>query len=144
MIQTNPLRIVMHKIRRIYDFNSVFFRISFIVDLVHSVGLVEKVGSGILRMKALAPNVSFKSDSNWFWVIFKRENIYLNTPQTTLTNLESEILELIKKNNNISRIEISTKLGKGEDTIKEYLSKLKKKGFLKRKGTYKGHWEVLN
>jgi predicted HTH transcriptional regulator len=50
---------------------------------------------------------------------------------------------LIRKNNKISRIEISKKLDKGEYTIKEYLSKLKNKGFLIRNGTYKGYWKVL-
>lgn len=74
-----------------------------------------------------------------------------STPQTTpqtklnisLTNLELSILDLIKENNSISRKEISKKLGKGEDTIKEYINKLKNKGFIERKGTYKGYWEVL-
>jgi predicted HTH transcriptional regulator len=41
---------------------------------------VEKIGSGISRMKALVPDVKFEISSNWFRVIFKREILRRKMP----------------------------------------------------------------
>ena len=116
-----------------------------LADCILRTELIEKIGSGIGRIKELAPNVKFEISENWFRVVFNREAKEDDTtPQTTpQTKLESEILALIKENNILSRKEIADKLDKGEDTIKEYLAKLKRKGLLKRHGTYKGYWEVI-
>ena len=52
-------------------------------------------------------------------------------------------IDLINNDNKRARRLISKQLKIGEDTVKEYLSKLRKKGVLKRVGTKGGHWEVL-
>jgi len=45
-----------------------------IADCMLRAGFVEKIGSGIKRILELTPNVKFKISSNWFSVIFNREN----------------------------------------------------------------------
>ncbi len=67
----------------------------------------------------------------------------LVTPLVGLTKLETKIFLEIVNNPKISRKDLSNKLNIKLDTIKEYLNKLKTKGFLARKGTTsKGYWEV--
>lgn len=91
----------------------------------------------------------------------EKENGGINTPQTTpqttpqitpqttkltkeLTVLEKKIFLLIKKNNKISRSEISKELNIGQDTVKEYIEKLKNKGYLKRIGPdFGGSWQII-
>lgn len=75
--------------------------------------------------------------TNFFTVIFKRPS----TPQITLTTLETDIIALVKLNNKITRKQIAKKMNIGQDTVKEYLAKLKSKGVLKRIGTKGGYWE---
>ena len=69
------------------------------------------------------------------------------TPQKTPqkpTELEQKILNVIREKPTISRAEIAKKLKVSENTIKEYLEKLKSKSFLKRIGPDKGgYWEIL-
>ena len=64
------------------------------------------------------------------------------TPQKT-TPLEGKILTVIKEKQTITKSEIARKLNLSEETIKEYLAKLKNKGFLERISPDKGgYWEV--
>ena len=75
------------------------------------------------------------------------ENTPQITPQITPqkpTELEQKILNVIKEKSTASRVDISKKLKISEDTVKEYLEKLKKKGLLKRIGPDKGgSWEII-
>ncbi len=50
----------------------------------------------------------------------------------------------MKKDNKASRRLIAERLDIKEDTVKEYINKLKKKGILKRiRKTNRGYWEVI-
>ena len=140
-----------------------------LMDLMLRAEKVERVGSGIRRiqdsMKDYGLKVKFES-TGFFTVIFERtlfskiaeksdqksdqktsENTPQITPQITPqkpTELEQKILNVIKDKSTASRADISKKLKISEDTVKEYLEKLKKKGLLKRVGPDKGgYWEVL-
>ena len=65
------------------------------------------------------------------------------TPQAELTELEKKVFLEIRNNPKISRNNLSKRLGIGEDTVKEYLRKLREKGILRRIGeTSAGYWEV--
>ena len=120
-------------------------------SLFKSADLVEKVGSGIGRMRGAMKNAGLSPPkfelTNFFTVIFQRPF----TPQKTLqktpqkpTELEQKILNVIREKPTISRAEIAKKLKVSENTIKEYLEKLKSKSFLKRIGPDKGgYWEIL-
>ncbi|MBC2700681.1 MAG: winged helix-turn-helix transcriptional regulator [ANME-2 cluster archaeon] len=125
-----------------------------LVDLVLRLGIVEKVGSGITRVRdALKNNVVFEISSDWFRVIIRRDNelgkisekiIEETTPKTTQKTTQ-KILELLKQNPKYSRKELSELIeGITEDGIKYNLKKLKNEGKIKRIGPDKGgHWEVL-
>jgi ATP-dependent DNA helicase RecG len=60
------------------------------------------------------------------------------TPKT-----KERLLELIKKNNQITREELSQQLGIGSNGVKQQILKLKKEGILERVGDNRtGFWKV--
>ncbi len=86
-----------------------------------------------------APKFDFTS---FFTVTFQRPPTPQKTPQKP-TELEQKIIDVIKKNKSITREEIAKELNITPDTVKEYLEKLKKKGWLLRVGGRKqGSWEI--
>lgn len=61
-----------------------------------------------------------------------------------ITETEIKIIELVKQNNQITRMELANTLKVNESTIKRTINKLKNKGILKRIGANKnGHWEII-
>jgi len=121
-----------------------------IFDLFNRINLIEKVGSGIGRIKKLIKERGLKvkfETNEFFRIVFERPSTPQKTPQITPqkpTELEQKILDLIEKNSAISRAEIAIRLGLSEDTIKEYLAKLKEKGIIKRVGADRGgYWEII-
>ena len=104
---------------------------------MHRAKYVEKIGSGIGRMKELFPNIKFEISSNWFRVILPR----IETTQETT----QEILKLIKEKPNITRKEIAKILNLSQDGIKYHLTNLKKQNKIKHIGsTKKGKWIILS
>jgi len=143
-----------------------------LVDLVHRLGLVEKVGSGVNRVKEiLKENVNFEiEDDEWFRVVIKRKTKGLKeVPKelrdllkevsvewsekwsdkwsekwSELTKREQQILVLIIDNPKISRAKISERLGINPSAVQKHLQKLKDKKIIKRVGPDKGgRWEVM-
>jgi len=113
---------------------------------------IEKWGSGIRRIynecKENKIKVEFLRMSDGFKVIFyRREETPQISPQISpqkATKLEEKILVLIKKDKTISRKDIAKKMKFSEDTIKEYLNRLKKKNLLIRVGPDRGgYWEIV-
>ncbi len=89
---------------------------------------------------------------NYFYVTFKQSHGYLKmaqeqTHQKTplyLTRLEQEIFDVVGKNPSVTQKKIAHQLKISSETVKEYISKLKSKGVLRRVGLDKGgHWEVI-
>jgi ATP-dependent DNA helicase RecG len=61
-----------------------------------------------------------------------------------LGKTEVEILELISKDKFVTIEELAEKIDLGTTAIENNISKLKKKGLLKRIGPAKGgHWEII-
>lgn len=59
------------------------------------------------------------------------------------TDKEKIIIDMMKKDNKISISKITEETGYRARTVKNYIAKLKEKGFLKRVGSEKsGHWEL--
>lgn len=137
-----------------------------IADLFHRIHLVEKWGRGIEKILRFEPKTTFKEIGGQFYTVFERhsQGAYqgipqnapggtplvtpqatpLVTPQAELTSRESSVYNEIKKNPKISRKSLSDKLSISQDTIKEYLEKLKAKGVIRRVGrTSSGHWEII-
>ena len=134
------------------DFGKVSLpRNPLIMDLMLRINKVEKIGSGIGRikdsMKLFGLDVKFES-TGFFTVILRRVSTPQVTPQDTpqveFTELEKKMLLEIQTNSQISRNELAIRLGISSDTVKEYIEKLKSKNAVRRVGkTSAGHWEIL-
>jgi ATP-dependent DNA helicase RecG len=126
--------------------------------LMQRVGLVEKVGTGILRMNHAMEEYRLEkpvmeADENWFTIIFKRPELEREsfegrgktTPQKTTQKTTQKILGLIKENPDITRRELASTIGISEDGIKYHLTNLKNMGLLERIGPDKGgYWRIVD
>jgi len=122
-----------------------------LTDMVHRIGIVEKIGSGICRVQNTLKNqVAFELNPDWFRVIITRKNpLYapvsaaVNAP-AIMTSLQQMILTQIQINNRITYDELSDVLSIHRTTIMRNISKLKAIGILQRIGSDKtGHWEII-
>jgi ATP-dependent DNA helicase RecG len=129
-----------------------------IAEIFHEIHWIEKWGRGISLILSTEPEADFKEVGNQFIVTFKRKYFEESEEKVrekagekvgekvgeTLTQNQEMILSLIRENKRISARELSDKLGISARKVEENISKLKKKGLLKRMGPAKGgHWEVL-
>ncbi|OGJ50701.1 ATP-dependent DNA helicase [Candidatus Peregrinibacteria bacterium RIFOXYB2_FULL_32_7] len=137
-------------IERIVKGNVSERRNELIADLLHRVHMVERWGRGIEKILLAEPNARFVEIGRQFKTVFPRKVV--NTPQKTpqktpqikLTDLEQTIVDELKSNPTLSRVELAKNLKLSPETVKEYLEKLKTKGAIRRIGPDKGgHWEVL-
>ncbi|PKM99123.1 MAG: transcriptional regulator [Elusimicrobia bacterium HGW-Elusimicrobia-2] len=117
--------------------------------LVHRLGLVEKVGSGIERMRLAMGNAGLKEPvfefGTFFTVKLKRSG-QADTQKTPRKHPENtqKIVGAILENPAITIKELARQLGLSQDSIKHHVLVLKKKGVIKRVGPDKGgHWEVI-
>jgi ATP-dependent DNA helicase RecG len=132
------------------DFGKISFpRNPLLFDLFYRVDFIEKVGSGITRIKNACKdrNIRVKFDTrDFFRVTFYRKAPPEKPPkkppkkQNLLTELESKILSIIEQDNKITQLKIAEKLSIKPDTVKEYIQRLKKKKALKREGSPRGGW----
>ena len=122
-----------------------------IADLFHRIHLVEKMGTGINRIKEECKkhgNVKFEIETNGYFIVrFKlkkkvAERVGEKVTEKVTEN-QTKILELIKQNKFITAIELSHSINISRKSVLENISKLKEKGLLKRVGPDKGgYWEV--
>jgi len=138
-----------------------------IADLFHRMGKVERMGTGIKRMRKLMRDAELKEPvfemDAFFRVTFYRDPRYslkADRSQKTggskekglgeklgekLGENENRILEIIAKNRFATIPEISKTLGISTTAVENNLAKLKAKKILKRIGPAKGgHWEIVN
>ena len=113
-----------------------------LMDLLLRIDKVEKVGSGIGRirkaMEEYGLKVKFDIRESWFSVVLPRP--VLKTVEKTV----EKILELIEANPKITQKELMEKTGLTRRGVEWNLSKLKEGGKLRRIGPDKGgHWEVI-
>ena len=140
-----------------------------LVDLIHRLGLAEKAGSGIKRIKKLIKEenlkVSFETES-FFRVIFHRpivdtrwvqsghkqgEEDYLNPAQirhkssTNPAQIRHKwIVNYLNKNKRITNSIITTQFSINRDTAREDLNKLKSAKKIIKKGAGNNVWYELN
>jgi len=114
-------------------------------------GFIDIWGRGILNiLRQLKendlPKPAFEQSAGAFRIAFKRSSPQ-KTPQITPqkpTALEERILEELRKKPRVTRKELATLLEISEETVKEYLERLRRKGLLIRRGGRKGgYWEIL-
>jgi ATP-dependent DNA helicase RecG len=114
---------------------------------------IERWGSGLKRIydecKENDVKVEFKKMTAGFKIIFYRrvervpEKVTVKVPEKVTEN-QQKILSKIEAHPTITIAELSKSVGISERKIKSNISKLKKKGLLKRIGPDKGgHWEVV-
>ncbi len=109
--------------------------------------MVEQVGSGVgriqdaLKAKKL-PQATFKTDGI-FTVVFKR-TITKSSGKSSGISSRDHIIQLIKANPLITRVELSKLTGVTTKGVDYHLTKMQKEGVLKRKGSRKtGSWILL-
>lgn len=113
-----------------------------IASLLHRAHFIEKVGTGISRIrKAIEENgktnVDFDYNDTFFTVTYRRKII-------TVGETVGEILKAISQNPKITREQISNKTGLTVRGVEWHLAKLKKRGMLRRIGSSNGgYWEVV-
>ena len=118
-------------------------RNNLLFGLMQRMGLVEKVGSGITRirkaMKEYRLKLKFDISDDWFSIIFQRKK-----EKKTVEKTVEKIIHFIRENPTITQEELATKTGLTRRGIEWNIEKLKKEGKLKRIGPAKGgYWEVL-
>ena len=122
-----------------------------IAGIFKEAGIMEKYGSGIRRIveafrSSGLPAPKFREMGEGFMV-----TVFHGTPQKTPqktpqeNSLSGRIVAAVAASPDITRKQLAEKLGISEDTVKEYLAKLKASGHLRRIGPDKGgHWEVVS
>ena len=111
-----------------------------IANLLHRAGYIEKMGTGINKMKRLIskaglPPIKFEFDT-FFTATFRR-------PKTVEKTVE-KILDAIKSNPKITQNELMELIGLTRRGIEWNLAKLKEKEIVKRVGPAKGgYWEII-
>lgn len=125
-----------------------------IADMFHRMGKVERMGSGIERMRELMSEAGLKEPAfemdAFFRVTFYRDPRYSlkageDITQKTTQKTTQKIIEAIVKKSDISQKELAELIGITDDGIKYHITRLRKKGILKRIGPDKGgHWEIVD
>ena len=120
-----------------------------IADLFHRINFIEKMGTGVKRIRESCEEhggVEFNFEVDGYFISeFKlKKKPAKNQPKTTQKTTQ-KILELLKENSALSRSELTDMIGNiTEDGVKYNLDKLKKEGKIKRIGPDKGgSWEVV-
>ncbi len=122
-----------------------------IADIFSRTLYVEKIGSGIKRMRTLTKKANLPVPkfeiNNFFIVVFKRKKLSepLNVPESPrkVPEKSQKIIEEIRKNPYVSRKELSVSLNESENTIQSKLRKLIKEKIIQRIGPAKGgYWKI--
>jgi len=138
--------------------------------LMHRMEIVERVGSGLLRMKEATekyelPGPDIVADKHFFTITFVRPDLQKKTIQERMEGAEKgiktrekvgrklgeklgeneeKILEIILKDKFVTISELSKSLNISTTAVEKNISKLKRNRLLKRVGPAKGgHWEVI-
>ena len=127
-----------------------FSRNSLIFGLFQRIELVEKVGTGIQRIRASMKSADllepeFKTKGFFTVKLFRpiRFSKWLNNLDTEITKLQEKILTIINDNSKITYKEIGEKTGVGKSTINKNIQILKDLNLLNRIGESRsGIWKI--
>ena len=134
-----------------------------IADLFFRMDKVERAGTGIRRMKEAmaaaelpAPHIR---QTEFYAITFKRpvqieaekgaegwvKKWGKERAEDTTQKTTQKIIEALTKKSDITQKELAELIGITEDGIKYHITRLRKKGILKRIGPDKGgHWEIVD
>ena len=112
--------------------------------------LVEQLGTGIIRILKVYDKDVYEFSDNFIRVNFKfktAEGLSNNGKKTKIEKInetQENIIDLIKKNPNITQNEISNFLNINKSTVMRNINKLKEKNIIARIGSTKnGQWKIL-
>lgn len=117
-----------------------------IANAFKEIGLIERYGSGIKRIRSLCEShgeisVKFEEVFNGFIVILEKIK---SSVTDKVTDNQMIIINMIRQNPRITTIEMANKVGISQRKIKENLAKSKKAGLVKRVGRERdGYWKLL-
>ena len=110
---------------------------------------IEKYGSGYIRVRkeiADYPTMRFtyeESGDGYFASLSYIEQRVESTKTTTPKTTREQLLELIRKDNRITREALASELGISVNGVKQQIRKLKLEGVLERIGSNRtGHWKI--
>jgi ATP-dependent DNA helicase RecG len=118
-----------------------------IADAFKEAGIIEKYGTGIRRICEAFREHGLEEpqfhDYGYGFMVTVQKGTLQKTPQKKGDNLRDKILELMKSDPQKTRAEVAHELVISENTVKEYIAKLKSEGRLARKGSDRaGVWIV--
>ncbi len=142
------------------DFGKTSVRRNLIIaDLFHRMGKVERIGSGIKRMRDLMSNAGLKEPqfemTAFFRTVFYRNPEYALKKSKELKDIKNgkekskekskeKILRLITDNSKITTQEMSEFIRMSHAGVEKIIRKLKQQGKLRRIGPDKGgYWEIV-
>ncbi len=130
------------------DFGKVSLpRNPLLMDLMLRANNVERVGSGIKRIKDAMKEYGLRVEfikTKFFRVVFKRKTLIPKGSEKSSEKSSEKIIELMEKNNEITILELSKEIVLSTRAIEKSIAKLKEKGLIKRVGSAKGgYWKVL-
>jgi ATP-dependent DNA helicase RecG len=135
--------------------------------LMHRMELVEKIGSGLLRINELMeeyllPHPKIETSDVLFSINFERPDLQKMSVEQRMEKYQSElgvrlgeklgvglgenekkVIELIRKNPQITIDKLAEKLNISTTAVENNIRKLKQKKVLKRIGYRGGYWEVM-
>ena len=117
-----------------------------IAQLLFRANYIEKMGTGILRIrtemdKASLPSPKFEYDT--FFVITLWRESGLENRAEELSENGRKIVEMMQNNKTISISELSASIGISQSTVTREIKTLKKNAYISRVGNLRtGYWEV--
>lgn len=121
-----------------------------LMDLLLRAGYVEKVGSGIKRIKNTMKNynLDYKIDAGEFFTLtlYRKEKYSGDNVGKKLSKKQrkNEILNIIKNNKNITLKKLAKRFKVSEKTIERDTGELQNNNKIKYVGSKKGgHWEIV-
>ena len=140
-------------------YNRSISRNPLLFGLMQRMDLVEKIGSGLLRIKnAMSsyklPSPNIKADKNWFSISFKRPDLSKKSIEDRFGKnvgknvgkklRQRKILKKIKNNQSLTFNSLAKELNVSEKTVERDIKELKEKNYIKHVGPKKGgHWEII-
>lgn len=113
---------------------------------------VETFGSGLKKIYTLCNdahvNVTYDNNDHYFTLIFSRKdrNKFLDEEESmaSISKIESEVLEIMRSNKNITKAELVDLTKKSSRTIDRTILSLRTKGLITRIGSNKsGYWKIF-
>ena len=132
------------------------FRNPALVNVLYKLGFIENYGTGLQRIREAYENEELKPEfkviDRYFFLTlpnlnknsysFDANDAKNDAKNETQKTLEEEIIDLIKNNNSISKIEMAMKTGKSKATIERLLKRSKVINHVGPKNG--GHWEIVD